>query len=184
MRSEEIECRIARELGCRSWYLKIALGIISTVAVASLLRAIYLIGYVAGQDSVDPFGAAVSNNDFPYIINGFRLVIALGLVAAAVGLWLNRVVGFFFSTLALALVAAIYGRWYCYSMAFLRNVEVPSYTDLNSPDLQHAGWLHGTSWWDVVVLGATGTLLLWHVWMSVKILANVDKDGSSFCDEL
>lgn len=178
MRIRDIEGRVVRKLNCGSWDLKITLGIVATAAIASLLRMIYLIGYMAGQDSLDPYSEAVSDNDFPYILNGFRLAIVVGLVVAAVGLWSRKAYGFFLSIIALVWAGVGYVRWYNYSVAFLRNVEVSGYADLHSPELQHTGGLHGATWWDVAVLGAVAMLLLWHMWLLVKILMVFERDGA------
>lgn len=143
-----------------SWDFTVAVGLIFLVTVSSVLYAVYELGYINGKETGDLHSqASISHADFPQFLNSLHVVIATTLVVGAVGLWSRRVGGFFLCAFALLWVQIVYVWWYFNSLAFLRNSEVSSFSEL--PEIQHVLGLQGAAWWDLVVLVVTITLLLW-----------------------
>jgi hypothetical protein len=154
----------------------IALSVAAVTAVGSVLFVTYNIGYVKGHDDLEAMYIKscqsyvwASGMNFPGIKNFWHLNIAAAIVTAALCLWWRSFISYVLSALAAVWIGLVFVWWYLDSVAFLRNLEIADYTQLDAPDFQHIGIFRGAVWWDMVTLVVAGTLFLW----VMKVLAGV-----------
>jgi hypothetical protein len=152
----------------------IALIVVAVAAVGSVLFVTYSMGYVKGHDDLEamyikscPSYGWASHMNFPHIKNFWHLNIAAAFVLSAVCLWWRSSISYALSALAALWIGLIFVWWYFDSVAFLRNLEISDYSQLDVPDFQHIWMFRGAIWWDMVTLVIAGALFLW----VIKVLA-------------
>lgn len=146
-----------------SWDFKLALYLITITAMLNALWMTYNLGYLEGVVSTSQ--QHISGNDPFLAVNG-RITIAL--VAATVGLWSRRAIGFLFSILALLYVGFEYVNWYQDSVRALRMLEFESWADFQDPSFPYVGKLRGAVGWNIVVLVISVMLLIWHIGFLIR----------------
>lgn len=93
-------------------------------------------------------------------LESFLLPITIGLVISAVGIYVQRPIGFLLSLIGLLAIAFTYLAWYLGTLSIMRHAEVGSFSQLPS-QRQHVLTLADASWWDIWVLSLTILLILW-----------------------
>jgi len=145
-----------------SWDHALVLALTFVIAQASVMYTCYQVGHV---DGVRESGAFLT--EFPYTLNGLHIMISLGLVVCAIGLWLRRTTRSIVSSAALLSVLGIYGFWHFRTVRYLSEFagDRQSYDRLRA----EVGFFHGATKWDLLVLSLVAILLLWHLIMLVKM---------------
>lgn len=140
----------------------LAAGLSVLLAVMAGVWVAYRIGYFDGQ--VRCGYPCVGDGHKSIFVDAMRLRIAIGLVVVAIGLCTKRALGFFVAILSLVLIQIQYLYWYLWSIRWLHEVGLKSFSELPSEtDIRHALGLYGATQWDILVFGLAGALLLWQV---------------------
>ncbi len=148
------------------------LYILVLVALLNTLRVTYNMGYSAGWDD----GAYAASQAFLSGHNPIelrQLRIALTLVVMALGFWSRRVAGIYVAMVSIMWIGWEYLDWWQFSLNWLQQAEVISFSEVHNPDLKYVGQLFGASWWDIGVLLITAMMLAWLLRFSTPYLARL-----------
>ncbi|MGH9898221.1 MAG: hypothetical protein ACRD63_14215, partial [Pyrinomonadaceae bacterium] len=79
----------------KSWDFSLALYIAAVITILCIMRVAYVTGYLDGEISTSPYRDGLSEIEYLYTVNGFRIFVILGLVIGTIGLWSRKATGFF-----------------------------------------------------------------------------------------
>lgn len=172
MNHYKLDKRVASNLQTiLSWDFKVAIGVAISSGIINLFLLAYKVGHARSQDDFEfSRGVYISGNDFSHVLNTIRLIVIIALLITAVGLWLQRSIGFLLSLAALISIFLTYAWWYFDTISYLRNTEVNEHTMATNPFYKEMGLLHGATSWDWVVLIIAIVLFIWVGKFLIRIL--------------
>ena len=164
-----------------TWPYKLALAIACAAAAMDVVSVAYNSGYLACSNSsasLSCMGFMDRHGTYLSYINAIRAEITGGLLLSVIGIYLKRHSGLLISALGLIAVLLIYAHWYQKTIADMRELEVPSFNQLQGSGFQRMIPLRYGTWLDVIILGAAAVLLVWH------IVAGINRWPTTKADDL
>ena len=106
---------------------------------------------------------------WPHTYNRLRVVIAIAFIISSLSLRSRTIVGFFTSTAALIIAGGCYSYWYYRSVDLLRELMITDFSEAQL-DVPYVGGFLTATWWDMIVLGGGCVLLLWKLFLLLKVM--------------
>ena len=106
---------------------------------------------------------------WPHMYNSWRSVIAATFIISSLSLKSRTIVGFFISTAALLIAGGCYSYWYYHSVDLLRELRITDFSQAQL-DVPYVGGFLTATWWDMIVLGGVCVLLLWKLFLLLKVM--------------
>jgi hypothetical protein len=148
---------IQNNLSSLAWDWKLLLFTTSAVAIGSVIRLAYRVGFNEGvYQSID----LSHQTCCIYFIDSFLIPISIGLLAAALALFSRRLGGLLVALVALIWTTVTYGFWHRGTLGILKLAELKNFSDLPNQS-QTLLPLNNATWWDLLVLATVVAEIVW-----------------------
>lgn len=142
-----------------AWQANTSAALLIILVIGNALRVAFHFGFNRASFNILDGNHVACCSSF---IDEFLILISLGLIVSAAGVWTRSKKGSAVSLIALLFALLSYSGWYLSTRSIMRKSDVETFGQLPN-QTQSLLTLIDATWWDVIALAIVLLMILWHL---------------------